>query len=701
MDLSPFSPSLRSLVAVLFRRKWAILGILAGTLVAALFYLLVIREDLYVVTASLLVKLGPEQALPSTILGLPPAVTGQRVQDVNSEAQILLSQELIGQVVDALRLDLPGPVAPPPAGLLPRVRYELKAWSRRLKEALNEALIRAGFRERLSPRETAIYYLQRGLTAEAERDSNIVVVSLAVPFRKEGSVILNTLLERYLRFRLGLFRDAAAVPFFQSELEGAEVALRGAEADLRKFEVEGDITAIEKEKELVLSDIALAQRRRDEARIAHDVLADKMRRLDEERRRDEPDFASLGGFEQDSFPARLLVQLAELQRQREQLRMTDLEDGVRIQNNRRQSASLLALLGSNLRSRLDESRSELAQRETDLATREARLAQLNEREMGWTDRRRKVKALEETFLRYRQKLEEASASAALSEQHIGNVVVVQRASDALVPAGMRKLTMLEIALVAALLLAFAWVSLAEFFDDRVYDAPSLEARLDAPVTGVIPLARSPAIQTEAYRTTALLLATAARKGACPSVLFASSEPGEGTTTSVVNVALDLARSYGMSPLIVELNSNRPTLAARFELDPSRTLEAARGGLPLRECLHRVTGGLGVLPAGPEGLEGSSGAVSADELLSRVIQEFHDEFPIIIVDAPPVTETTATLEAGALVPRLVLVAESGRTQYRTLQRVRQLLAGVNVAVAQVVLTKHRRDVPRWMDRWLTS
>jgi hypothetical protein len=27
--------------------------------------------------------------------------------------------------------------------------------------------------------------------------------------------------------------------------------------------------------------------------------------------------------------------------------------------------------------------------------------------------------------------------------------------------------------------------------------------------------------------------------------------------------------------------------------------------------------------------------------------------------------------------------------------------VNVAVEQVVLTKHRREVPKWMDRWLTS
>jgi len=701
MDFSPISPSLRSLFAILFRRKWAILGVLVTTLAGALFYLLVVRDDLYVVTASLLVKLGPEQALPSTILGLPPAVTGQRVQDVNSEAQILLSQELLGQVVDALRLDLPAPVAPPPAGLIPRVRYELKGWSRRLKESLNEALIRAGFRERLNPRETAIYYLQRGLNAEAEHDSNIVLVSLAVPFRKEGSVILNTLLERYLKFRLGLFRDAAAVPFFRVELETAERALKAAEADLRRFEVEGDITAIEKEKELVLSEAARAQGRRDDARLAYEVLAAKTRRLAEERRRDEPDFASLGGFEQDSFPARLLVQLAELQRQREQLRMTDLEDGVRIQNNRRQSASLLALLASNLQSRLDESRSELAARGSDLAARESRLAELNGREMGWTDRKRKVRALEETFLRYREKLEEASAAATLSERHIGNVVVVQPASAALVPAGIRKLTLLEIALVVGLLLAFAWVSLAEFFDDRVYDAATLEARLEAPVTAVVPRARRADIDAEAYRTAALLLATAVRKGACPALLFASSHPGEGTTTTVLNVALQLARSYELSPLIVELNSLRPMLAARFDLDPSRTLEAARGGRPLRECLHRVTGGLSILPAAPESAAAASGTESAGQLLGRVLEEFRGEFPLVMVDAPPVMEAPAVLEAGVVVPRLVLVVENGRTQYRTLLRVRQLLAGVNGGLTQVILTKHRREVPRWMDRWLTS
>jgi uncharacterized protein involved in exopolysaccharide biosynthesis/Mrp family chromosome partitioning ATPase len=703
MDFSPLSPSLRALLAVLFRRMWSIVTVVVVTLAAALFYLLVIRDDAYVVTAKVLVKLGPEQALPSTVLGLPPPVTGQRGQDVNSEVDILVSEGLVARVVDILHLDVPSPPPPPPSGLLPRLRYAAKAVSRRLKDSVNEVLIAVGFRERLGPRETAIYYLQRGLLAEAQRDSNIVVVSLALPFRKEGSVILNTLLEEYQKFRLGLFRDPAAVPFFRAELRAAEDELKRAEEDFQRFEAEGDITALEKQKEVVLSEIGLARSRRDEVRIAHDALAAKVRRLEQERAKAEPDFASLGAFELDSFPQKLQVQLAELQRQREQLRMTDLEDGVRIQNNRRQSASLLALLGSNLESTLRERTSELAAREADLASREARLAGLQQREMGWTARKRKSQALEETYLRYRQKLEEASANATLSEQHLGNVVVVQPATDALVPAGMRKLTMLEIAAVVALLLAFAWVSLAEFFDDRVYTADSLEARLATPVTGAIPREASlPEAPSEAYRTVALLLSIAARNNTYRSVVFASSLQGEGTTTAVVSVGLHLARNHGMEPLIVELNSIRPTLVERFRLDPSRTLEAVgAGAVSLKECLQRVDGGLTLLPAAPPHRLEPGPNPPVARLLSRVLDELARDFPIVLVDVPPVSEAPTALEAGELVPRLVLVVESGRSQFRTLARVRQLLAGVNVAVEQVVLTKHRREVPKWMDRWLTS
>ena len=54
MDFTPFSPSLRSLLAILFRRKWAIVGVLVATLAGTLFYLLVVRDELYVVKASLL-----------------------------------------------------------------------------------------------------------------------------------------------------------------------------------------------------------------------------------------------------------------------------------------------------------------------------------------------------------------------------------------------------------------------------------------------------------------------------------------------------------------------------------------------------------------------------------------------------------------------------------------------------------------------
>src|SRR5687768_15096016 len=161
MEQFSLQTSMRDLAFILFKRKWSMIIIFMATMISATAYLFLIRDDLYEVTAKVLVRIGHEQEPPATVMSeRPMMIVGQRFQDVNSEADILSSTELLAKVVDELGLDKPGPPAPVPPGLIAKTRYHAKAFVKTVKQIQNEILIRIGFRIRLTPREEAIAMMQ-------------------------------------------------------------------------------------------------------------------------------------------------------------------------------------------------------------------------------------------------------------------------------------------------------------------------------------------------------------------------------------------------------------------------------------------------------------------------------------------------------------------------------------------------------------
>lgn len=492
-DSNLFETSARDLVFILFKRKWSILAIVLVAMVSAVFWIWFIRGDVYVVSAKVLVRIGHEQASSPTVstgLGGPIMITGERMQDVNSEVDILKSVDLLGRVVDQLGLDKAAPPEPLPAKFLPRLRHRIRVTSKAIRDWRDEQLIKLGLRERLSPREEVLDLIEKGFVVTAERNSNVITARLLLSRRQNAGAILNTLLDFYQTFRLQVYQDRTAGNFFRGEVDKASVSLREAEQELHAFEGTWDISTIEKQKEVLLSQAANLERDLMEAQIASEEASLKLRRLEAEVKSDEPNLASVGAFPPNSFSDKLLQQFAELQREREMLRMTELDTGLRIQHNRRQFKVLTGLLLANLRTALAEQRAVLETRKQALAACRANIQSLQARQMGWRTLNRKIKILEDNYLMYHKKLDETTAAAAMEQQRVGNVVVIAHAVDPLAPAGMRKTTLLGVALVVAILAALVWVAVAEFFDHRIYTVEALEERLGAPVLGVVPAVSS-------------------------------------------------------------------------------------------------------------------------------------------------------------------------------------------------------------------
>jgi uncharacterized protein involved in exopolysaccharide biosynthesis len=410
---------------------------------------------------------------------------------VNSEIDILQNKELVGQVIDELRLDVPSPPPPFPAtGRLAQIRWYVKDTMTRLREWQNELFIRLGLRPRLGYRERVLSLLSDGLIVLPQKDSNVIVARMFVGVREGGSLILNKLLDRYLTYRLAVWRGSGANDFFSSELERSRGDLEAAEAALAGFEQEHNIVALQTQQQVLVSSISQEEERVRYAAIDLDAAEERLRRVTGELSKPEPDFAAIGQFPEGSFADTAMQQLSALERQREALKLTELDGSVRLTNLTEQFKSVFENVVSNVRAAAAEKKAVHDTRSNALLRMRDELQALHTQESEWTNLKRQVSLAEQNYLKYTEKVRETAGLDELDARHLGNVVIIERATDALRPAGTRKLTLLSAALTVVLLAAFAFMAIAEFFDHRIYSPEMLEALVGAPTIGTIPAVKA-------------------------------------------------------------------------------------------------------------------------------------------------------------------------------------------------------------------
>jgi len=476
--------SARDLALIYYKRKWSVAAVVTVTMLSFLFWLFVIHDDMYVVSAKVLVKIGREQAPPPSVMGPSPQLVAYRSQDINSELDIFQSADSIGQVVDELHLDQPW-IPPVPTGFLARSKYEIKQAMHGVKDWYDEMMIRVGLREHLSQREKVIFGLQRGLNLHAQKDSNVFVASLVMPQRVGSARVLNALLDHYLELRQKLYHNQDA-GFFRSAVDDSSAKLREAEQRLQEFESEGGIAQLEKQESILIEHIASARAAWQEADFTRQEFAGRIQRLEDELKKPDPELSGVAEFGYENFEQSLIRQLADLQREREKLRMTELDTGDRILNNRQQFARVARMLATNLHTALAEKEQQANLRKAAYDNLQQQLKQLHDKQMQWADLKRQTRDGDAAYMLFRRKLDEAAADDAMQQHQIGNVAIIERASDPLAPGGMRKTTLLGLAALACVLAALVWITIAEFFDHGIYTAEALQLEIGAPVFAAIP-----------------------------------------------------------------------------------------------------------------------------------------------------------------------------------------------------------------------
>jgi len=189
--------------------------------------------------------------------------------------------------------------------------------------------------------------------------------------------------------------------------------------------------------------------------------------------------------------------------------------------------------------------------------------------------------------------------------------------------------------------------------------------------------------SEAYRAlrTNFQFATIQRRP--KTIMVTSAVPGEGKTTTAVNMAVTLADS-GMRVLVIDTDLRRPHVhhVLRMERGPGLA-DVLRQGLEFRsvvrstriENLSLISSGR--VPPNPSELIGS-------ERMSRLMASLGQEYDLVICDAPSILVVTDPVLLAANVDAVVLVVSTNYARRETIVRAKKLMETAHAYMPGVVL-----------------
>lgn len=289
---------------------------------------------------------------------------------------------------------------------------------------------------------------------------------------------------------------------------------------------------------------------------------------------------------------------------------------------------------------------------------------------------------------------ERSASAASDLVHLS---VFQRATAPSAPFAPRLAVNLAIGILAGLALGVSQAVLREVLDTRLRSFEALRRLTDASVLGEFAvdetIAKQPLVsvdnrystRAEAFRQLRTHLTYTNLDGDAQSIVITSATPGEGKSSTAVNLALMLAQN-GSKVILVDADLRRPTtgtylgIESRVGLSTVLTrqvdLDDAIQEVGSDNPLHVLAAGR--VPPNPSELLSSSRMVA-------LIRDLESRYEYVIVDAPPMLPVTDPAVLGAVCSGVLLVVSvNGQTKRadftaaeRTVQQVGARLLGLVV------------------------
>lgn len=277
------------------------------------------------------------------------------------------------------------------------------------------------------------------------------------------------------------------------------------------------------------------------------------------------------------------------------------------------------------------------------------------------------------------------------------VTVLQRGIPSDDPASPQVRMLLAAGALVGLLGGLALVLLREMTDTKLRGEGDVKATTDEIVIGGIgyskAVAGKPVVvrddplsrRAESYRTLRTNLQFVNAAHPARAIVFTSSVPGEGKTTTTVNLALALGES-GAQVCLVEADLRRPRVTSYLRLvDGVGLTNLIMGDADYDDVLQPFGStnvsviGAGPIPPNPSELLGSPA-------MGDIIDQLTEAFDYVLFDAPPLLPVTDAAVLGKRVGGVAVVVGMGIARKEQLTKTLELLGNVGADVLGLVLNR---------------
>ena len=192
--------------------------------------------------------------------------------------------------------------------------------------------------------------------------------------------------------------------------------------------------------------------------------------------------------------------------------------------------------------------------------------------------------------------------------------------------------------------------------------------------------------TEAYRAFRTLLLLS-RAGGLKSVVVTSAVPGEGKTTTAINLAVTLAQ-LGKRTILFDADLHKPRVHTVLKISNRKGLVSLLAeGLKLEDVLQPTpVPNLWVVPAGP--LTPNPSGLLASDAMAHLLEEVHAAFDYLVFDSPPVQPVADALLLGAATDGVVMAVKGGKTSREVVAKAKLKLQRANVRILGVLINNLR-------------
>lgn len=189
---------------------------------------------------------------------------------------------------------------------------------------------------------------------------------------------------------------------------------------------------------------------------------------------------------------------------------------------------------------------------------------------------------------------------------------------------------------------------------------------------------------EAYRTLRTNIQFSKSDGELKSIMFTSSGPGEGKSTTTANTAVALAQS-GKRVILMDCDLRKPVQHKIFAKRNKGVTNALVEEInPLELLQETEVDNLLLLPSGP--IPPNPSELLGTARMQQIIDFLKESCDLLIIDAPPVVAVTDASVLAAKVDGIVLVVNAGSNRPEMVQKAKELLVKAKGHILGVVLNR---------------